>query len=278
MTNPHPTDSDLTADYSWNSPRFTYTSIASPPLPGTTFLNHPARTHAFSQLLQHDLDMTSDSTAGAPASAAHASYNALRNHAMDSHRYTSTSTSNGVSSRPAAGATRRQSQLGLLSRAFEMFTSPTYLQQDGFFIPSYLKDTAYANRLQDAHQAKLRALRDARTQEPQAGGAALATSTTTNGSIHSKPPPQAESASFDVIERPETQDDPSSVPPLPTRWSKTDKYQGIDIMGEGVEVRYTSHKQGHEYETAAVRANNPIPPECGIYYYEVTITYGKRDE
>lgn len=27
-----------------------------------------------------------------------------------------------------------------------------------------------------------------------------------------------------------------------------------------------------EKEAAAARANHPIPPACGIYYYEVTIT------
>lgn len=226
--------------------------------------------------------MTSDPSTGAPAPAYHASsHNPLRNSNMDNDRYSSAS--NGVSGRQGAGPAGRQAQLGLFSRAFEMFTSPSFLdaippQQDGFFIPSYLKDTAYAHKLQDAHQARLMALRDARVQEPQPGPALAASATTTNGSIHSKPPPQGEPSSFDIIEKPEAPEEPGSVPPLPTRWSKTDKWSGIDVMSEGVEVRYTSHKPSHDLETASIRANHPIPPECGIYYYEVTITYGKRDE
>ncbi|CAI4215713.1 unnamed protein product [Parascedosporium putredinis] len=152
-------------------------------------------------LLQQEPDMTSDPSTGAPAPAHHASsHNPLRNSNMDNDRYSSVS--NGVSGRQGAGPAGRQAQLGLFSRAFEMFTSP----------PS---STPYrpSKTLQDAHQARLMALRDARVQEPQPGPALAASTSTTNGSIHSKPPPQGEPSSFDIIEKPEAPEEPGSVPP-----------------------------------------------------------------
>ena len=35
--------------------------------------------------------------------------------------------------------------------------------------------------------------------------------------------------------------------------------------------RYLGPNTQGEKEAAAARANHPIPPACGIYYYEVTI-------
>ncbi|CAI4215199.1 unnamed protein product [Parascedosporium putredinis] len=139
---------------------------------------------------------------------------------MDNDRYSSVS--NGVSGRQGAGPAGRQAQL----------------------------DTAYAHKLQDAHQARLMALRDARVQEPQPGPALAASTSTTNGSIHSKPPPQGEPSSFDIIEKPEAPEEPGSVPP-----------PDEPRPGDGIDPSQPPH-----------------PPECGIYYYEVTITYGKRDD
>ncbi|MBE3043963.1 hypothetical protein IMZ48_15605, partial [Candidatus Bathyarchaeota archaeon] len=179
----------------------------------------------------------------------------------------------------------RQARLASFSRAFELFTAPSLLDgaapgHDGFFIPTYLEDTAYANKLRDAHQARLKARRASRPRDGQPATAALSPESPANGTIHVKPPPPvAESDPFKVVERTTTHDDPAAVPPLPTQWSKTDKWpSGIDVMNEGLEVRYISHKHVSDYEAASIRADHPIPPECGIYYFEVAITYGKRDE
>src|SRR5690606_27951072 len=102
---------------------------------------------------------------------------------------------------------------------------------DGFFIPSYLSDTAYANKLRDAHEAKLKTLRASRSREDGQPVAPAPSGSPTNGSIQPKSPPQAESDPFDIIERTASQDDPSTVAPLPSQWSKTDKWpSGIDVM------------------------------------------------
>lgn len=246
---------------------------------GPSFYHHPSRTSVFSQLLQNDPDMTSDSaideTEPFPGSNP---YSSARGHGMANDQYLSSS--NSLSSYPAAGSATR---LASFSRAFELFTAPSLLDatppgHDGFFIPSYLSDTAYATKLRAAHQAKLKARRAQRPQDTQPA-VALPSEPATNGSTRPKPPSKAGADPFDIIERTATHEEPHAVPPLPSQWSKTDKWpSGIDVMNEGLEVRYTSHKHGSEYEAASIRADHPIPPECGIYYFEVIISYGKRDE
>lgn len=283
MTNPH---SGNPPGYSSNSPRhhFSYVSIGSPRVraSGRSFYNHPARTSALPHLLQQDPDMTSDSaideTEPYPASNPYA---APRSRGMANDQYASAS--NGASGRTPAASALRPPRLASFSRAFELFTVPSLLDaanpgHDGFFIPSYLSDTAYANKLRDAHQARLKSRRPSRPRDGQPA-AGLSTESPTNGSIHVKSPAQAEPDPFEITESTETRDDPDVVPPLPSQWSKTDKWpSGIDVMNEGLEVRYASHKHGTEYEAASIRADHPIPPECGIYYFEVVITYGKQDE
>lgn len=282
MTNPH---SGHPSGYSLNSSRnnhFSYVSIDPPRMrgSGSGIFTHPSR---LPQLLSQDPDMTSDSaideTEPYPVSNP---YISPRGYEMANHPHFPTS--NGASAYPAAGsAPARPTPLPSFSRAFELFTTPllrdaTPPDLEPFFIPSYLSDSDYARNLRDAHQAKVKAYRDSRTRDGQAT-APLAVSSPANRGPHAKPPQQSESPSFDIIEKPTTHEDPSTVPPLPSRWSKTDKVaSGIDVMHDGLEVLYNSQKQSNEYDAASIRSNHPIPPECGIYYFEVMIVHGKHDE
>jgi hypothetical protein len=75
---------------------------------------------------------------------------------------------------------------------------------------------------------------------------------------------------YDVIEKePPSEDD--GLVPLPSRWSESDKNPGIDLLADGLEARFTGPIKAHDNEAAAVRADHPMSPRCGIYYYEVTI-------
>ncbi|SPN97391.1 related to human RANBPM NP_005484.1 [Cephalotrichum gorgonifer] len=284
MSNSH---SGNPSGYSSNSSRnhFSYVSIGSPRVPGSGpgFYHHPSRISALAQFLHQDPDMTSDSAIDEtePYSGSN-HYSSVRSREMANDQYFQPP--NAASTHPAAGSASRPTHLPSFSRAFELFTTPPFLDDtqrdlDDFFIPSYLSDTAYALKLREAHQAKLKARRANRSRDGPATAPLTSPSPANNG-LPTKPPQQSESASFDIIEKPATQDDdPSVVPPLPSKWSKTDRWpSGIDVMNEGLEVRYTSHKSGSEYEAASIRADHPIPPECGIYYFEVAITYGKRDD
>lgn len=59
--------------------------------------------------------------------------------------------------------------------------------------------------------------------------------------------------------------------PLPSRWSDTDKYPMLETIHGGLEVRYTGPLNKHDHEAAAVRADHAMPPQCGIYYFEITV-------
>ncbi|RIB00585.1 hypothetical protein C2G38_2129635, partial [Gigaspora rosea] len=51
---------------------------------------------------------------------------------------------------------------------------------------------------------------------------------------------------------------------LPTAWDIEDKSPFIDIDSSGLEVNYTDPD---DFKAAVVRANHPIPSECGIFYF-----------
>jgi hypothetical protein len=82
----------------------------------------------------------------------------------------------------------------------------------------------------------------------------------------------------EVVERPAiVQQKDDGTHPLPSRWNEADKWTGLDVQGDdGTEVRYSGPIRGND-EAAAVRADFPMPRECGLYYYEVTILSKSRD-
>lgn len=75
---------------------------------------------------------------------------------------------------------------------------------------------------------------------------------------------------YDIVEK-EVSTDEEKLTPLPSRWNEADKYSGLDLLNDGLEVRYMGPPNKHDHEAAAVRADHPMPRQCGIYYFEVTI-------
>ncbi|KAK7688293.1 hypothetical protein QCA50_008664 [Cerrena zonata] len=61
--------------------------------------------------------------------------------------------------------------------------------------------------------------------------------------------------------------------PLPTRWSEMDRHTSLAISSDGRDLRFCGPSCTGDRESAAARANEPIPPACGIYYYEVEILH-----
>ena len=152
------------------------------------------------------------------------------------------------------------------------YLSQSYLYNGGedrpaFFKPSYLRGSKYLDSLEESYNARLAA----EQEEPPARSSntgSLSTSSS-NLSLH-KMAPSHRGMTYDIIEHhPYVEDDSPS--PLPSKWQDTDKYGGLEVAKDGLDVKYVSpHKLG-EHEAAATRADNPIPRECGIYYYEVNI-------
>lgn len=137
-----------------------------------------------------------------------------------------------------------------------------------FFTPSYLRHSRYISRLEAAHQAKLAA------QQQDASSSTLTSNPPLSASsshVHlPRMPPSHRGMTHDIIEReaPTTTD---PLMPLPTQWSSSDKYNGLELSPDGLDVRYSGPTHKHDHEAAALRADNPMPPQCGIYYYEIRI-------
>lgn len=78
-------------------------------------------------------------------------------------------------------------------------------------------------------------------------------------------------------------DDEEPIAPLPSRWDKDDKASSLDVLSDGLDVKFAGSRSGndhgqHAQEAGSVRADHYMPPQCGIYYYEVTILSKKREE
>jgi Ran-binding protein 9/10 len=81
---------------------------------------------------------------------------------------------------------------------------------------------------------------------------------------------------YEVIESNPPKDE-DQLMPLPSKWSDQDKYPGLDISNGGLDVRYSGAASKADIEAASVRADYPMSPACGIYYFEVTINSKSKD-
>lgn len=147
-----------------------------------------------------------------------------------------------------------------------------------FFTPSYLRNSSYAARLQADQRSRFPSGESDDIALPSNPFSTLSSSPSSSSSHASLPriTPSHRGMTHEVIERePPRVDD--HIPPLPTRWSDTDKYPTLESMHGGLELRYTGPLNKHEHEAAAARTDHPMPPQCGIYYFEITILSKPKD-
>jgi hypothetical protein len=178
------------------------------------------------------------------------------------------------------GVITRRVGLPSFSRAFNMLVaseaadSTPKKEEDCFFVPSYLESSTYVQKLQETHKAKVQARDSTRTST----SSFIQNSTTPIQ--HPLPPGAHRGMSHTVIERPPVFEEDDDLAPLPTKWNKDDQWAGIEIQPDGLTVRYVGPKNQNDrdHEASAVRADHYMPPQCGIYYFEVEITGAKRDE
>ncbi|KAL3481490.1 hypothetical protein BJX99DRAFT_148515 [Aspergillus californicus] len=71
-------------------------------------------------------------------------------------------------------------------------------------------------------------------------------------------------------------DDDDALPP-PSRWNKSDTFPLLELANDGVDVQYTGPRSKQGQEAVATRADNPMSPQCGIYYLEIEIRTVPRD-
>ena len=136
-----------------------------------------------------------------------------------------------------------------------------------FFKPSYLRDSAYAEALEEHHKLKIAAQRAEPPMRPTNQGSL---STSSSSVSLQKMAPSHRGMTYEIIEHQShvVVDYPA---PLPSKWLETDKYGGLEVSADGLDVRYVgAHKMG-DHEAAATRSDHAMPPQCGIYYFEVNI-------
>lgn len=64
---------------------------------------------------------------------------------------------------------------------------------------------------------------------------------------------------------------------LPTCFNLKTKSQWAELEPSNLQVSYSGLGKGGDIDSATVKGNHPIPPACGIYYYEVKIANKGRD-
>jgi hypothetical protein len=148
---------------------------------------------------------------------------------------------------------------------------------DSFFIPSYLRGSKYVQKLEESHKAKSLAHRDGPSNQSSQPGSLSTSASSTH--LQAKMAPSHRGMTYDLIEKiPPSEDE--TLAPLPSKLNNQDKFGGLEVMSDGLEVKLTGPKpdRDREHEACAIRADHPMPPQCGIYYFEVTIMSRKREE
>ncbi|KKZ67732.1 hypothetical protein EMCG_06599 [[Emmonsia] crescens] len=109
-------------------------------------------------------------------------------------------------------------------------------------------------------------------------GAPPLSASSSNVNLH-RLAPSHRGMTHEIIEHlPSSSDDENPpIMPLPSRWSDQNKNTGLDLLNDGLEVRYLGNPLKLDHEAASCRADHPMPPQCGIYYFEVTILSKPKD-
>jgi hypothetical protein len=141
-----------------------------------------------------------------------------------------------------------------------------------FFVPSYLRGSKHAEKLEEAHKAKLAAQREHKSAHMSNAGSLSTSSSSVN--LH-KMAPSHRGLTHEIIERaPVLVDEP--VAPWPTRWNDGDRFSQLELESEGRTAKFSGTQKTHD-EAAAVRADFPMPRQCGIYYFEITVISKGKD-
>lgn len=152
-------------------------------------------------------------------------------------------------------------------------TSSLGANMNGFFRPTYLQGSKYMERLEAAHRTKAANQRE--LQSAHTSGQGSLSTSSSSLSLH-KLAPSHRGMTHEIIEQQPPPDD-DGLTPLPSRWADTDKFGGLEIVADGIELRYVGMSKTHDHEAAAARADHMISPQCGIYYYEVTVISNGKD-
>lgn len=149
-------------------------------------------------------------------------------------------------------------------------------------VPGYLRWNRHVRKLRRDWDKHLEELRERKDVEPQGKQALSRSSSSVNlGKMHVSSGVHRGVAQ-DIIERippmHHRYHEDDGTHPLPSRWNEDDKLAGMEILGDGNEVRFTGVTKSSD-DAASIRTDHPVPRECGLYYFEVTVmSRGKEGE
>ncbi|PVI08390.1 Ran-binding protein-like protein [Periconia macrospinosa] len=151
-----------------------------------------------------------------------------------------------------------------------------YTRHDGsestFFVPSYLRGSKHAEKLEEVHRARMAAQREYRSAHSSNAGSLSTSSSSAN--LY-KMPSSHRGMTHEIVERPPALAE-EPIAPWPTRWNETDKFPQMEVEENGRLAKFAGAQKSHD-EAASIRADYPMPRQCGIYYYEVTVVSKGKD-
>lgn len=139
-------------------------------------------------------------------------------------------------------------------------------EEESFFIPSYLQNSRYMEKLQNLHNHS----QQKRHAQSRASNPASRSASSTNLKASGLSKGANQSIVNDIAERTSPVHLDDTLRPLPSRWVENTKTSSLLISHDGRELLLRDDIKSAD-DAAAVKANNYIPQECGIYYYEVTL-------
>jgi hypothetical protein len=139
-----------------------------------------------------------------------------------------------------------------------------------FFTPSYLQNSRYISRLESAQRTRQLAAHRESSTAPSLSASSSHVNLHRMATSH-RP------LLHDAVEKDLATTENQQPQPLPTCWNDGDKHNGLDLLNDGLEVRYIGHQHKIDHEAASVRADHPMPREAGMYYYETTILAKPKD-
>lgn len=141
--------------------------------------------------------------------------------------------------------------------------------QETWVRPSYLRHTRYMQKLEDEYQTKTSRRQDSVGYIPQATNQGTLSASPSSVSLH-RLAPSHRGMTYDVVEKAVPIEE-EHMPQLPSQLKEHDRGDALEISPNGLELRCVSIAKSQDHEAAAGRADFAIPPQCGIYYYEVSI-------
>ncbi|PCH33036.1 SPRY-domain-containing protein [Wolfiporia cocos MD-104 SS10] len=187
----------------------------------------------------------------------------------------------GVHSAPAPTIVRSTPPYAPLASPFAGPTPPSHAttHADGFPLPAYLQHSILSDHL-CTDPAQIAQGSRSTLAAPYPGVRAQTIVPASYPYLRRSPTPAMDSDSEGTPSPsppPETQAIPTTtvLAPLtlmlPTRWNEQDRNALLSLTSDGCDLSFSGPSCTGEKDAAAARANHPIPPACGVYYFEVEI-------